>query len=111
MLLPRPRRSVVRAASTQACAGGTGMERVPVTGGELEVEVRGTGDPVVLIHGALIRDAFAPLLAQEALTTRYRVISYHLRGYGGSTRPPTSFRVADQAADAAAVLRQLGVEQ
>lgn len=86
------------------------MERVPVAGGDLEVEVRGTGEPVLLIHGALIRDAFAPLLAEGVLTTHYRVISYHLRGYGGSTTPPAAFSVADQAADAAAVLCHLGME-
>jgi hypothetical protein len=37
-------------------------DRVPVTGGELEYDVQGMGEPVLLIHGAILADAFAPLL-------------------------------------------------
>ncbi len=87
------------------------MERISINGGELEVEVRGTGEPVLLIHGAHIADAYAPVLADAALTSRYRLIAYHRRGFAGSTRAPTPFSIADQAADAAALLRHLGISQ
>ena len=68
------------------------MQRAKVDGAgtELEYEILGSpaGEPVVLIHGALIADAFAPLLAEPVLATRYRLIRYHRRGYAGSTHPP-----------------------
>jgi hypothetical protein len=41
-------------------------------GVELETRVIGTGEPVVLIHGSLIADAFAPLLRETALTDRFQ---------------------------------------
>ena len=77
----------------------------------LEYEVRGTGEPVVLIHGALIADAFAPLLAQPGLTERYRFIHYHRRGYMGSTHAPNPVSIAEQVADCRALLGHLGVER
>ena len=47
---------------------GVGAEDVSailarVNGAELEYVVQGTGEPVVLIHGALIAEAYAPLCA------------------------------------------------
>jgi pimeloyl-ACP methyl ester carboxylesterase len=87
------------------------MERTEVNGVTLEYEVRGTGEPVLLIHGAHIADAYAPLLAEPALGSRYRLIAYHRRGFAGSSRAPTPFSIAEQAADAAAVLRHLNVDQ
>ena len=35
-------------------------DRGTVDGGELEYEVRGSGEPVLLIHGAMLADAFTP---------------------------------------------------
>ena len=43
------------------------MQRARVDGAELEYEITGAGEPVVLIHGALIAEAFAPLCAEPAL--------------------------------------------
>jgi hypothetical protein len=50
------------------------MNRARIDGKVLEYEVRGAGEPVVLVHGAHIADAFAPLLAEPTLTERYRLI-------------------------------------
>src|SRR5829696_6265736 len=36
------------------------LQRIVVDGAELEYEERGTGEPVLLIHGSLLADAFAP---------------------------------------------------
>ena len=44
------------------------MERVEVNGVELEFEVRGTGEPVLLID-MLIADCFVPLLTEPSLAT------------------------------------------
>lgn len=64
------------------------MERVDIAGITLEYEVSESGEPMVLIHGALIADTFRPLLAEPSLTDRYQLIAYHRRGYGGSTHTP-----------------------
>ena len=47
------------------------MERARVNGVELEYETRGTGEPVLLIHGSHIGGSFVPVLAQPSLTYGY----------------------------------------
>jgi pimeloyl-ACP methyl ester carboxylesterase len=85
------------------------VERTVVDGMTLAYEVAGTGEPLVLIHGALIADAFRPLLAEPGLTGHYRLITYHRRGYAGSSRASGPVSVARQAADCGALLRHLRV--
>jgi uncharacterized protein (TIGR02118 family) len=87
------------------------LQRIVVDDTELEYEERGSGEPVLLIHGSILADAFAPVLAEPALTDRYRVISYHRRGFAGSARPEGEVSIARQAADARAVLAHLGITQ
>ncbi|MCX5192476.1 alpha/beta hydrolase [Streptomyces sp. NBC_00249] len=84
------------------------MDTITVNGIRLEHEIRGTGEPVLLISPVLA-DGFVPLVAQEALTSRYQVIRYHKRGWGGSTHTPGPVSVADHAADAVALLDALGI--
>lgn len=88
------------------------MLRVEANGAELEYEIHGEGAPVLLIHGAHVADSFTPLFAEGALR-ECRLIAYRRRGYGGSAPaegPPESY-VSRAAADAAALLRWLGVER
>jgi pimeloyl-ACP methyl ester carboxylesterase len=85
------------------------LSRIVVDDTELEYEERGSGEPVLLIHGGILAEAFAPLLAERALTDRYRVINYHRRGFAGSARPQGVVSIARQAADAHAVLAHLGI--
>src|SRR5512143_3994014 len=77
----------------------------------LEYEVSGTGEPAVFIHGAFITDAFLPLVVEPSLTGRYRLITYHRRGYMGSSRTQGPVSAAQQAADCRELLRHLGAEQ
>lgn len=88
------------------------MKRAPVTGGELEYESRGDGEPVLLIHGGVIAASYVPLMGEPARAS-YRLIRYHRRGYAGSTKhePGASFSIEEQAADALALLRHLGIER
>jgi pimeloyl-ACP methyl ester carboxylesterase len=88
------------------------MKRAPVDGGELEYEVQGDGEPVLLIHGGVIAASYVPIMREPALA-RYRLIRYHRRGYAGSTKhePGASFGIGRQAADALALLRHLGLER
>jgi pimeloyl-ACP methyl ester carboxylesterase len=86
------------------------MQRARVDGAELEFEVTGAGEPVLLIHGALIAEAYAPLCREPTLG-RYRLVRYHRRGYAGSSPVPAQFSIEQQAADCLALLRQLGIER
>ena len=86
------------------------MHSVEVNGVELEHEVRGAGEPVLLID-MLIADCFVPLLTQPVLADRYQLIRYHKRGWVGSTHTPPPVNIADHAADAAALLDELGVRR
>ena len=84
------------------------MEIATVNGVELEYEVVGSGEPVLLISPVLA-DGFLPLVAEPALADRYQLIRYHKRGWVGSTHTAGPVSVADHAADAAALLDHLGV--
>ena len=86
------------------------MQRARVDGGELEFEVTGTGEPVPLIHGALIAEAYAPLCAEPALRG-YRLVRYHRRGYAGSSPVRAPLTLGNQAADGRALLQHLGIER
>src|SRR5262249_35448881 len=86
------------------------MERAAVRGVELEYEIRGRGEPVLLIHGSHIAGAFLPLMNEPSLAN-YRLIRYHRRGFAGSTKHEDPFSIKDQAADALALLQHLGVER
>jgi len=86
------------------------MRPVTVNGARLEYAVSGKGDPVLLIHGSILADAFAPLARDPALG-KYRLIRYHRRGFAGSGRAQGAVTIAEQAADARALLERLGVKR
>jgi hypothetical protein len=69
------------------------MHRAALGGVELEYEVQGTGEPVVLMHPGHFADWFTPLLAEPALTEYYHLLSYHRVGCAGSSHSagPISF--------------------
>jgi pimeloyl-ACP methyl ester carboxylesterase len=83
------------------------MDTATVNGVELEYEVVGAGEPVLLISPVLA-DGFVPLIAEPALAG-YQLIRYHRRGWVGSTHTPGAVSIEDHAADAAALLAHLGV--
>jgi pimeloyl-ACP methyl ester carboxylesterase len=81
------------------------MERVSASSNGLEYETTGSGEPLVLIHGSIIGDAYSPLLREDSLTSHYQVTNYHRRGFLDSPRHDGPFSIEDQVADALAVLR------
>lgn len=83
------------------------MAKLSANGAEFEYETRGTGEPLVLIHGSVSGEAFDCLLAESSLTSRYQLINYRRRGFAGSTRHDGPFSIAQQAQDALAIIRQL----
>ena len=86
------------------------MQSVKAGNVELEYEVVGSGEPVLLINPVLA-DGFLPLLSEPVLTGGYQLIRYRKRGWGGSTHTATPVRFADHATDAAALLEALGIER
>lgn len=86
------------------------MQRAHVNGVELEYDVRGEGEPVLLISPVLA-DAFLPLLPAPSLAGRYQLITYHRRGWAGSTHTRSAVSVAEHGADAAALLGHLAVRR
>jgi pimeloyl-ACP methyl ester carboxylesterase len=84
------------------------MERAKVNGVELEYEVTGSGEPVLLISPVLA-DGFLPLVSEPALSERYQLIRYHKRGWLGSTHTHLPVTVGDHSVDAAALLDHLGI--
>jgi pimeloyl-ACP methyl ester carboxylesterase len=84
------------------------MDKAKVNGVELEYAAQGQGEPVLLIGTGPIADSFLPFCADEGLVERYRLIRYHQRGQVGSTPHPGPVDFVAYAADAAALLDQLG---
>ena len=77
----------------------------------LEYEANGGGEALLLIHGGHIADAFLPLTREAALADRYRLIRYHRRGFAGSDPHSGPFSIEEQAQDALALMKHLGLER
>lgn len=88
-----------------------GMDRALLAGVELEYEVRGVGEPVVLIHPGHFADWFTPLLHESALTDHYRVLWYHRVGAAGSSHIAGPVSLAHHAAHCRALMRHLAIER
>jgi pimeloyl-ACP methyl ester carboxylesterase len=87
------------------------LHRISVSGTKLEYELRGisAGESVVLIHWGVGAKWAEPLLEQQALTSRYQLLSYHRAGFAGSgplEGPPT---MAAHAAHCHQLMRELGI--
>ncbi len=94
---------------------GFSLERIDVGDAVLRVRHGGEGSPVMLLHGHprthTTWHRVAPLLAAE-----HTVICPDLRGYGESSKPPTSddhepYSKRAMAADCVALARALGYER
>lgn len=87
------------------------MERAAVGGLELEYELRGSGEPVVLIHWGVSATWAEPLLEEPALADRFRLLTYHRAGFGGSSSIDGPVSMADHAEHCRLLMRQLGIER
>lgn len=82
---------------------------VPVREGRLYYEERGSGEPLVFVHGhSLDRRMWREQVARFA--DRYRVIVYDARGYGRSSAQREGF-LFTHADDLTALLDGLGIER
>lgn len=89
---------------------GTTCGRFRVDDFELEYSSRGTGEPLLFVHGGFLTSWFDPMSREVVLSERYRLISYHRPGYGRSSLPAGPVTVEDQARCCLALLRHLRVE-
>jgi pimeloyl-ACP methyl ester carboxylesterase len=75
-------------------------------GGTIHAIERGSGRPLVLLHGITLRsDIWAPQLHQ--LADRFRVIAVDLRGHGASKAGETGFGLGRLGDDLATLLEEL----
>jgi pimeloyl-ACP methyl ester carboxylesterase len=87
------------------------MNRASLDDIELEYEVRGAGEPVVLVHAGVFADWFKPLWEEPALTSSYLLVRYHRIGYAGSSRVAGPVSIAQQAVHLRSLMRHLGIER
>jgi len=87
------------------------MQLAVIDGIELEYELQGSGEPVVLIHWGVSARWAEPLLAEPVLAERYRLLRYHRAGFGGSSRVEGPMSMADHAEHCRLLMRQLGIER
>jgi pimeloyl-ACP methyl ester carboxylesterase len=81
-------------------------------GAELHVEERGSGEPLVLLHGMMgTCGDWKHAFDLDALASRFRVIAPDARGHGRSTNPGGDFSFARCARDVLAILDALGVDR
>jgi pimeloyl-ACP methyl ester carboxylesterase len=85
------------------------MERASLDGLELEYELRGAGEPIVLIHWGLCAAWAEPLM--PVLADRHRLLRYHRAGFAGSDRFGSPIAIADHAAHCARLMRRLAIER
>lgn len=85
------------------------MQLTDIDGLELEVYDRGSGGPVVFVHAA--REDWYGVLKEPALAENYRLIYYHRRGYGRSSKTGIPLTDEQHAGECLAVMRHLGVER
>jgi pimeloyl-ACP methyl ester carboxylesterase len=91
--------------ATWPAAGGM----VKVNGAELYYEVRGSGPPLLMIHGTGADSGCYDQLAKR-LATDFRILTYDRRGWSRSPRPSGWMKTSidEQADDAAWLLRATG---
>src|SRR5271163_2884828 len=101
-------RGLLKAAQFLRCGCGTwrlgvSTERARINQVELAYQFRGSGDPVVMIHGAQgDQSMFNDLAAQFA--SGYRVLTFDQRGSGLSEKPDMDYSIAILADDTAALM-------
>jgi pimeloyl-ACP methyl ester carboxylesterase len=85
------------------------MKRADIDGLELEYELRGSGDPVVLIHWGVSATWAEPLLDEAALADGYRLLRYHRAGFGGSSPIDGAVTMALHAEHCRLLMGQVGI--
>jgi 3-oxoadipate enol-lactonase len=85
------------------------MERVRINGVDLAYELRGSGAPLVMIHGAQGDQSMFADLAPVCAASGFRVLTFDQRGSGLSDKPDMDGSIAMLADDTAALMDHLGL--
>src|ERR1700756_75233 len=85
------------------------MERVQLNGADIEYHVRGSGEPVVFIHGAILSDGFVQVIEQTGIAENFQTVHYRRRGYAASSRAVAGMTMQGWAGDCIALLNHLGI--
>src|SRR5512135_2703843 len=85
------------------------MNSAPAPSELLFFTERGSGPPLLLVHGLMVTgEMFEPVMGHFA--TRHRVIVPDLRGHGRSRGLPPPYTAAQLASDLARLLDHLGID-
>jgi pimeloyl-ACP methyl ester carboxylesterase len=84
---------------------------IDVNGFQMHVEVRGEGEPLLLLHGGTGIGADWKMVFVTGDPDGFRVIVPDLRGHGRSTNPSRAFSVRQVAHDVFALLDHLGLSR
>ncbi len=87
------------------------METFAAEGGSISYDITGSGEPVILVHGALIAEAFRPLMTEPSLSRTHQRIIYHRRSYRDSISDSVSVSMAQQVADLRALADHLSISR
>ena len=87
------------------------MPLVKLGDAELNYQVLGAGQDVVLIHGLGANLAFWYWIARRLSAAERRVVLYDLRGHGHSSMTPTGYTLAAMCEDLRRLLDHLGIER
>lgn len=86
------------------------MQKVAIRGGEMAVDVQGSGRPILFIHGFPL-DHTMWRHQVDAFRSSHRVIAPDLRGFGKSTPPEGVMTLRMFAEDLAAMLDRLDIKE
>ncbi|HZD35858.1 MAG TPA: alpha/beta hydrolase [Nitrososphaeraceae archaeon] len=90
------------------------MQLARINGEDLEYSTQGSseGEPVILIHGGMFADMYVPLISQPILADNYHLVTYHRRGYPGSSHNALdNVSIQQQAADCKELMRILDINR
>src|SRR5262249_24649035 len=88
----------------------SGGRTVPINGMQMYYEIRGEGEPLVLLHGGTGIGSDWELIFKDP-PNGYRLVVPDLRGHGRSTNPSMKFTFRQSALDVFALLDHLGVDR
>jgi pimeloyl-ACP methyl ester carboxylesterase len=94
--------------TTLVSATAVKSAHLEVNGVNYYYDVRGSGEPLLLLHGGLMTsDAWQPIM--PLLTEKHQVIAVDLQGHGRSTLGNRPITYEGMGADMAAIVKKLGV--
>jgi len=86
------------------------MPKVQINGIDLFYDIKGAGEPLLLIAGFLCDHAYWSLL-MPSLVSHYQVIRLDNRGMGRSSAPDSPYSIKHMASDVAALLDHIGIDK